>query len=587
MDSHASTTAFITSDMGVKEMHTIESTHTRLPWKVPSFYAQLLDLEGSSIVHLTAEKLAEEYEKQARTLEQIQAQPQPEPQPQSSGRTLRRQRRIMRQETWSMDDLKSELPCQQEDQIQIMRPIDPIQQDEQSPMKQPESMIPVLAGQPRGKGYFSQVWARLRPSRTSRRSADESAQHPSGRPEKPLRSRCSRRKGQGFIGDGAPPSYINAVDISHGTIDLSAFDPDMTLSNNHSASSLVRSSSDTAVDSQSRGRPGTLRRRQRSIGRAKSDPVLASCPSSTLSTSSIQTTSCCSHATKAKPSFATSRSLSSHRSSRQRTDSAYSQTASSSSSSSSPSRITSRAREAPQYKLPPRKLSIVVVGDGAVGKSAMTLRFLRDQFHDEYDPTIEDSYCKHITVDGQDYILDLTDTSGQFEYRSHWNDSFMRSADGFICVYSIASLGSFRELVGYRDQIWRAKESEHVPIMMVGNKCDLGDDSSERCVGTNAVARFAERSNALFVEASAKSGKNIDGVFIELVREIERQRRLQDGNGGGVTSGCYDREKETWGSIKGFATNVTPPVSASASRSSRSRGARRDVKNGHCGCTIM
>ncbi|KAF9961703.1 Ras GTPase, partial [Mortierella alpina] len=196
-----------------------------------------------------------------------------------------------------------------------------------------------------------------------------------------------------------------------------------------------------------------------------------------------------------------------------------------------------------------------------------------------YDPTIEDSYCKHITVDGQDYILDLTDTSGQFEYRSHWNDSFMRSADGFICVYSIASLGSFRELVGYRDQIWRAKDSEHVPIMMVGNKCDLEGDS-ERRVGTRAVARFAERSNALFLEASAKSGKNIDSVFIDLVREIERQRRMRDGQA--VVGAGYDahpQEMETWASIKGFATNVTPPASAPVSP--------RDMKNGHCGCTIM
>ncbi|KAF9291008.1 hypothetical protein BGZ68_005429 [Mortierella alpina] len=261
-------------------------------------------------------------------------------------------------------------------------------------------------------------------------------------------------------------------------------DPDMTLSNNQSTSSLIRSSSDTAVDSQHCGLMGARCRRQRSTGSVKSESILAHCSNSNLSNSSIQSKRC---------SVSSKHSI---RSSRQRTDSAYSQTA----SSSSRSRITSRTRETPQCRPLPRKLSIVVVGDGAVGKSAMTLRFLRDQFHDEYDPTIEDSYCKHITVDGQDYILDLIDTSGQFEYRSHWYDSFMSSADGFICVYSIASLGSFRELVDYRDQIWRAKDSEHVPIMMVGNKCDLADDG-ERRVGTNAVARFAQRSNSLFLEA--------------------------------------------------------------------------------------
>jgi GTPase SAR1 family protein len=43
-----------------------------------------------------------------------------------------------------------------------------------------------------------------------------------------------------------------------------------------------------------------------------------------------------------------------------------------------------------------------------------------------YDPTIEDSYCKHVEVDGQDYTLDIIDTAGQHEYRGHWNDQFMR-----------------------------------------------------------------------------------------------------------------------------------------------------------------
>ncbi|KAF8930088.1 hypothetical protein BGZ58_008472 [Dissophora ornata] len=147
-----------------------------------------------------------------------------------------------------------------------------------------------------------------------------------------------------------------------------------------------------------------------------------------------------------------------------------------------------------------RRLSIVVVGDGAVGKSALALRFLRDQFHDEYDPTIEDSYCKHIEIDGQDYTIDIHDTAGQHEYRGHWNDHFLRSGDGFICVYSIASMGSFNELSGLRDQIWRAKESSHVPMIMVGNKWDLAEQG-EREVQTEVGAHFAEMSSALFVEA--------------------------------------------------------------------------------------
>ncbi|KAG0217079.1 hypothetical protein BGX33_011509 [Mortierella sp. NVP41] len=171
-----------------------------------------------------------------------------------------------------------------------------------------------------------------------------------------------------------------------------------------------------------------------------------------------------------------------------------------------------------------QRFSIVVVGDGAVGKSAMTLRFLRDQFHDEYDPTIEDSYCKHIEVDGQDYTLDIIDTAGQHEYRGHWNDQFMRAGDGFICVYSIASMGSFNELAVFRNQIWQAKESEQVPMIVAANKNDLNES---RQVDGEIGMEFARLSNALYIETSAKTGFNIHEVIHELVREIMRARQRE------------------------------------------------------------
>ncbi|KAF9325835.1 hypothetical protein BG006_010698 [Podila minutissima] len=166
-----------------------------------------------------------------------------------------------------------------------------------------------------------------------------------------------------------------------------------------------------------------------------------------------------------------------------------------------------------------RKVSIVLIGDGAVGKSAMALRFLRDQFNDEYDPTIEDSYCKHVEVDGQEYTLEITDTAGQEEYRGQWNENFMKAADGFICIYSIESLSSFKELVGMRDQIWQTKESQNVPMIVAANKCDL---ESAREVTVEAGKAFAAESHAFFAETSAKTGFNIQEMVVELVRAVAK-----------------------------------------------------------------
>lgn len=58
----------------------------------------------------------------------------------------------------------------------------------------------------------------------------------------------------------------------------------------------------------------------------------------------------------------------------------------------------------PNENLPTVKL--VVVGDGGVGKSAITIQFFQKLFVTDYDPTIEDSYLQHVEVDGQWCMLD-------------------------------------------------------------------------------------------------------------------------------------------------------------------------------------
>ncbi|KAG0285213.1 hypothetical protein BGZ98_005609, partial [Dissophora globulifera] len=157
-----------------------------------------------------------------------------------------------------------------------------------------------------------------------------------------------------------------------------------------------------------------------------------------------------------------------------------------------------------------------------------------------YDPTIEDSYCKHIEVDGQEYTLDIIDTAGQHEYRGLWNDQFLRAGDGFICVYSLASMGSFQELVGFRDQIWRAKESEDIPVVVAANKSDL---KKERTVSTEVGQEFARMSNAFYIETSAKTGFNINEMVLELVRRIVRTRReQQDGESSPVPESTLTSE---------------------------------------------
>ncbi|KAM9764258.1 GTPase HRas isoform 4-T6 [Dama dama] len=92
---------------------------------------------------------------------------------------------------------------------------------------------------------------------------------------------------------------------------------------------------------------------------------------------------------------------------------------------------------------------LVVVGAGGVGKSALTIQLIQNHFVDEYDPTIEDSYRKQVVIDGETCLLDILDTAGQEEY-SAMRDQYMRTGEGFLCVFAINHAKSFEDIHQYR-----------------------------------------------------------------------------------------------------------------------------------------
>ncbi|ELR20846.1 Raslike protein 1, putative [Acanthamoeba castellanii str. Neff] len=161
---------------------------------------------------------------------------------------------------------------------------------------------------------------------------------------------------------------------------------------------------------------------------------------------------------------------------------------------------------------------LVVVGGGGVGKSALTIQLINHHFMDEYDPTIEDSYRKQVEIDQETCLLDILDTAGQEEF-SAMRDQYMRTGQGFLCVYSITSRSSFEEISSFREQILRVKEEDNVPMVLVGNKCDLEDS---RVVATSEGADLAKSFGCKFLESSAKSRINVEESFFELVREIRK-----------------------------------------------------------------
>lgn len=93
----------------------------------------------------------------------------------------------------------------------------------------------------------------------------------------------------------------------------------------------------------------------------------------------------------------------------------------------------------------------------------MTIRLVTDNFLDEYDPTIEDSYRKQVMIDEETALLDILDTAGQEEFSS-MQDQWMRDGKGFLLVYNITSRPTFEEITLMHEKILRTKDSDKVPM---------------------------------------------------------------------------------------------------------------------------
>jgi small GTP-binding protein len=165
-----------------------------------------------------------------------------------------------------------------------------------------------------------------------------------------------------------------------------------------------------------------------------------------------------------------------------------------------------------------REYKLVVLGSGGVGKSALTVQFVQGIFVEKYDPTIEDSYRKQVEIEGTQCMLEILDTAGTEQFTA-MRDLYMKNGQGFVLVYSIIAQSTFNDLPDLREQILRVKDRDDVPMILVGNKCDLQD---QRVITTEQGEELARKFNCEFIEASAKTRVNVDKIFHDLIRQINK-----------------------------------------------------------------
>jgi len=177
---------------------------------------------------------------------------------------------------------------------------------------------------------------------------------------------------------------------------------------------------------------------------------------------------------------------------------------------------------------------VVVLGAGGVGKSALTVQFVQGVFVEKYDPTIEDSYRKLVEVDNDQYMLEILDTAGTEQFTA-MRDLYMKNGQGFVLVYSIIAQSTWNDLPDIRESILRVKDTETVPMVLVGNKCDLDE---QRVITKDQGESRARDWNCSFKEASAKQKINVEECFIDLVKQIAAKSTKEKGNKKEKKGGC-------------------------------------------------
>ncbi|KAK2949731.1 putative GTP-binding protein ypt3 [Blattamonas nauphoetae] len=174
---------------------------------------------------------------------------------------------------------------------------------------------------------------------------------------------------------------------------------------------------------------------------------------------------------------------------------------------------------------------IVLIGDSAVGKSNLLLRYTRNEFNVESQATIGVEFAtRTIQYDGKTIKAQIWDTAGQDRYRAI-TSAYYRGAVGALLVYDISNRDSFENC-----DRWLRELKEHadpsVQILMAGNKCDL---RHLRNVSTEEARTFAQHHNLSFIETSALHSTNVEAAFQTIIQEIYKNvvKPSPPDNGGG------------------------------------------------------
>ena len=171
-------------------------------------------------------------------------------------------------------------------------------------------------------------------------------------------------------------------------------------------------------------------------------------------------------------------------------------------------------------EITPGCVKVVLIGDGASGKTSLLTSYTESHFPREYVPTVYDTYSCPIRVDGKDVTLELWDTAGQEGY-DRLRPLAYTHTDVFVICFDLTDIESLNNVT----KKWVPELRSHakdVPIMLAGTKMDLQNEHyemhGERIQRKSVLDIALSNGIVKYIECSALTQKNLQYLFVNAAK---------------------------------------------------------------------
>ena len=159
---------------------------------------------------------------------------------------------------------------------------------------------------------------------------------------------------------------------------------------------------------------------------------------------------------------------------------------------------------------------IVTLGEGRVGKTSLTLKFVNGVFHTDEISTINaNCLSKQVQIEKGAVQFNIWDTAGQERFRA-LAPNYYRGAKGALVVYDITDRKSFDKVVSWIKEL-KDQADKNIVIVVAGNKCDMERD---RQINRADAQEFCRKLNIRHFDTSAKTGNGVEDTFTEMAKLI-------------------------------------------------------------------